>query len=257
MFNKDILLTLKMGNRLFTDSRRIALLNAIHQTGSLSQAAKTIGISYKTAWDAVDEINKLADKPFVVTLTGGKGGGGAQLSEYALRFIKLYELLTKMQYDAFTILKDETIPLNDVLKVAAKLSIQSSARNQLYGVITDINIAAGKIAVLLQDQQTMMDAYITRSSIERLHLSLGKKVILLIKAPQIELVSRDNCNHYLTHVDSLVFDENVAELSLSLPSGTIFYASKSIEELTQLSIEQGSPLDIYIPAESIIVATLA
>ena len=50
MLSPEILLTLNLNQQLFTDPRRIALLKAIEQTGSLSQAAKQIGISYKTAW---------------------------------------------------------------------------------------------------------------------------------------------------------------------------------------------------------------
>ncbi|ORF51260.1 molybdenum-dependent transcriptional regulator, partial [Gilliamella apicola] len=53
LFSPDILLTLNLKQELFIDPRRIALLKAIEQTGSLSQAAKQIGLSYKTAWDAI------------------------------------------------------------------------------------------------------------------------------------------------------------------------------------------------------------
>ena len=84
MLSAEILLTLNLNQQLFTDPRRIALLKAIEQTGSLSQAAKQIGISYKTAWDAINEINNLAPTPFLITATGGKNGGGTKLSAYAV-----------------------------------------------------------------------------------------------------------------------------------------------------------------------------
>ena len=72
IFSPDILLTLNLNQELFIDPRRIALLKAIEQTGSLSQAAKQIGLSYKTAWDAISEINRLATKPFLITATDRK-----------------------------------------------------------------------------------------------------------------------------------------------------------------------------------------
>lgn len=258
MLNTDILLTLKINNQLFADAKRITLLKAIYQMGSLSQAARSIGMSYKSAWDAINDINTLSEKPFVQTLTGGKGGGGATLSPYGIRFVEMYDLLTKMQTNAFNILSDETLPLNDILKVAAKVSLQSSARNQFYGVITSINIneVAGFITVLLQDKQTEMTAYITHSSIERLNLMIGKEVILLVKAPQIELLDHADCNHYLTHVDSFVRSKHWGELTLSLASGINIYASRAIEEFKRLTIEHGSPLSIYINPENIIVATI-
>ena len=48
----EILLTLRLQQKLFADPRRIALLKQIEQTGSISQGAKNAGISYKSAWDA-------------------------------------------------------------------------------------------------------------------------------------------------------------------------------------------------------------
>lgn len=258
MSNPDILLTLKYSNALFADARRIALLKAIHQTGSLSQAAKQIGISYKTAWDAINDINRLSDKPFFITATGGKGGGGTTLSDYAIRFIDLYDLLTKMQTDAFGILKNEAIPLNDVLKVAAKVSLQTSARNQLYGVIEsiDLNEISARVSVLLQDQQTKICVYVTHASVTRLKLSVGKDIVLLIKAPQIELSACGQYNHYSVHIDKVSFDQHWCELELLLNSGVKLYASRPICELDTSQIEQGKILDIYINPENIMIATL-
>ncbi len=57
----EILLTLKLQQRLFADPRRIALLKQIDQTGSISQGAKHAGISYKSAWDAINEMNQLSE----------------------------------------------------------------------------------------------------------------------------------------------------------------------------------------------------
>ena len=54
---------------------RIALLRAIDAHGSISAAAREMGMSYKAAWDAIDAINNLAGTPLVVRETGGKGGG--------------------------------------------------------------------------------------------------------------------------------------------------------------------------------------
>src|SRR5690349_5174560 len=52
----EILLTLRLQQKLFADPRRIALLKQIEQTGSISQGAKNAGISYKSAWDAINEM---------------------------------------------------------------------------------------------------------------------------------------------------------------------------------------------------------
>lgn len=259
MTNPDILLIIKYGERIFADNKRIRLLKEIAKIGSLSQAAKAIGISYKTAWDAINEINQLSDTPFVITSTGGKGGGGTKLSSFALRFIELYDLLSKMQHNAFDILKNNAVPLNDILKVAATLSFQSSARNQWYGSIRSlqVNEVAGFITILLQDQQTEVQAYITQSSIMRLQLSVGKNVMLLVKALQIEFCDVANgTNCFKVTVDNMVQSQHWVELTLSSKNHMTFYATRPIEELVKYGIKCQQDIAIYINPENIIIATV-
>ena len=55
--------------------------------GSITRAAKSAGLSYKAAWDAIDELNNLAQKPLVERVVGGKGGGGARLSSEGERVL--------------------------------------------------------------------------------------------------------------------------------------------------------------------------
>lgn len=260
MANFDIFLTLKQGDQLFADIRRISLLKAISQTGSLSQAAKLIGISYKTAWDAIHDLNQLADTPFVNASTGGKGGGGAELSSYAKRFIALYDSLTEIQRHAFDLLDDERVPVDDLLTVASTLSLQSSARNQLYGTVSAIKVndVAGHVLVLLQDKKTELIAYITHSSIERLNLSVGKKVLLMIKAPQIDIIHSEAAhqNAYQTMVEKIIPSDQWVELVLRVSSTVMLYASRPIGELTELNIKQGQKISVSIHPENIIIATM-
>lgn len=69
----EILLTLKLQQKLFADPRRISLLKHIALSGSISQGAKDAGISYKSAWDAINEMNQLSEHILVERATGGKG----------------------------------------------------------------------------------------------------------------------------------------------------------------------------------------
>ncbi|MFT4240886.1 MAG: LysR family transcriptional regulator, partial [Acidovorax sp.] len=72
-------LTGALGHEL-TD-KRIAILRQIAEGGSISQAARAVGVSYKAAWQAVDTLTNLAGAPLVARAVGGAGGGGAQLTE--------------------------------------------------------------------------------------------------------------------------------------------------------------------------------
>lgn len=69
---------------------RVVLLERIQQFGSISQAAKSMGMSYKHAWDLVDSINRQADQPLVSKASGGKGGGGTTLTERGRQAIAAY-----------------------------------------------------------------------------------------------------------------------------------------------------------------------
>ena len=118
----EILLTLKLQQRLFADPRRIALLKQIEHTGSISQGAKLANISYKSAWDAINEMNQLSEQPLVDRATGGKGGGGASVTHYGKRLIQLYDLLWQIQQKAFDVLSDDSLPLDSLLAAISRFS---------------------------------------------------------------------------------------------------------------------------------------
>src|SRR5207344_1220148 len=69
---------------------RIELLKAIETTGSITQAAKAVGMSYKGAWDAVDTMNNLAGSPLVERSVGGRGGGGTRLTERGTQLVRRF-----------------------------------------------------------------------------------------------------------------------------------------------------------------------
>lgn len=81
---------LKRG-RPFLGEGRVSLLRAIHAEGSITAAARSMGMSYKKAWEQVERMNSLSEIPLVVTRTGGSGGGGTEVTEEAVRLMGLFE----------------------------------------------------------------------------------------------------------------------------------------------------------------------
>ncbi|HEX8040485.1 MAG TPA: ModE family transcriptional regulator [Chryseosolibacter sp.] len=77
------------GQRFFGPGRA-ELLQLIDDTGSISKAAKGMGMSYKKAWAMVDELNDKAFTPYVITQKGGKKGGGAELTKAGKDIVKTY-----------------------------------------------------------------------------------------------------------------------------------------------------------------------
>jgi len=74
---------------------RVQLLEAIEQSGSISAAARAVGLSYRAAWNWIDLVNRRASEVLVQTATGGARGGGAQLTAAGANAVRAYRLLEK------------------------------------------------------------------------------------------------------------------------------------------------------------------
>lgn len=69
------------------------LLDAIRETGSISAAAKHLGMSYRRAWLLADTMNRCFTSPLIETAAGGSAGGGARLSELGTEVLAHYRKL--------------------------------------------------------------------------------------------------------------------------------------------------------------------
>ena len=84
------------------------LLERIAETGSISNAAKEMNMSYKKAWELINHLNTQTKSPVVVPHAGGEKGGGSILTPEALELIKYYKALRK-RFKTF--LENETVRL--------------------------------------------------------------------------------------------------------------------------------------------------
>jgi molybdate transport system regulatory protein len=69
---------------------KIALLEAIERTGSISAAGREFGMAYRRAWLLTDEVNHMFARPLVTARGGGRNGGGATLTELGQKVVRLY-----------------------------------------------------------------------------------------------------------------------------------------------------------------------
>jgi molybdate transport system regulatory protein len=79
---------------------RVNLLERIREHGSITKAAKALEMAYRHAWDLVDSMNRQSKLPFVEVTAGGKGGGGARVTEEGEKAIRLFRRFAK-DFDAF------------------------------------------------------------------------------------------------------------------------------------------------------------
>lgn len=258
----EILLTLKLQQKLFADPRRISLLKHIALSGSISQGAKDAGISYKSAWDAINEMNQLSEHTLVDRATGGKGGGGAVLTRYGQRLIQLYDLLAQIQQKAFDVLSDDdALPLNSLLAAISRFSLQTSARNQWFGTVTarDSDEVQQHVDVLLADGETRLKVAITARSGERLGLNEGKEVLVLLKAPWVNITqdeakarTADNqLQGIITHIER---STELCEVLMTLPDGQTLCATVPAHDAQPL--QEGQNVTAYFNADKVILATL-
>lgn len=201
--------------------QRIALLQHIAEQGSITRAAKAAGISYKGAWDAIDELNNLAATPLVERSTGGRGGGGARLSAEGQRVLRLYQRLQVLQAQVLEAAIDDSD-----LDLLGRLMLRTSARNQLQGEVTEVVHEGRHDRIRLALPQGLeIEALITRDSTERLELVPGARVVALLKAGWVQVLGPDDvaqsgCNSLNVIVEAVLPDgDGPSEVRLALENG--------------------------------------
>ena len=251
----------------FLGDTRIRLLEAIAVHGSISRAAKAVPLSYKAAWDAVDAMNNLAAQPLVLRSTGGKNGGGTQLTEHGRKTIALYRALEAQYQEALDRLaagmKDgEASDYGEFRKLLRRLSMKTSARNQFAGRI--VGLRAGQfdceVRIRLDDEGDGSEivAVVTRESVETLGLALDMEISALIKSSSVLLLTdralRTTARNQLWGVITRIHDGPVnAEVVLALPAGRSVCAVVTHDSVGRLGLAVGGEACAVFKASAVIL----
>ena len=92
---------------------KVALLEGIKTHGSVSQAARSMGVSYRKAWLLLNSVNKAFTIPATVNSVGGRGGGGAEITAFGVLLIERYrEVERKLNVVASEHLKEISAQVN-------------------------------------------------------------------------------------------------------------------------------------------------
>jgi molybdate transport system regulatory protein len=228
------------------DSRMIGLLRAIDQSGSLNQAAKQVGLSYKGAWQIIERANNGAPKALVSTATGGSKGGGTCLTEAGRSLLTLFTHL-EQQHQQFLEQLNRNIADNpDTVLLLQRLVVKTSASNQLFGSITAIQAGAvnAEIIVKLKGGEQII-ASITQTSLSNLGLEIGADAVLLINSADITLAidsgsTRFSARNRLSgNVIRVQQDEVNAEVIILLPGGETLVAMITQQSAKSLALMPG------------------
>lgn len=172
---------------------RVRLLEAVAREGSISAAARAVGISYKAAWDAIDAMNNLFGRPLVEGQTGGRRGGGAALTRDGVRLVEIFHRLEGELARTLQALEPDLAGTGlSATGLMWGFLMRTSARNALRGTVTAVTDGAVNAEVALSvSDQTILTAVITRDSVRELGLFPGREATALIKAPFVILAPPD------------------------------------------------------------------
>jgi molybdate transport system regulatory protein len=174
-----------------SSDKRLEVLRSVQQAGSISQAARLNGVSYKAAWQAVETLSNLAGVPLIEKVVGGCGGGGARLTAQGLALLRAADLLQAARTQTLARLRRSTQggPIN-VTGLAA-VGLRTSMRNNLPCTVKEVRRTQGavRVTLALADGQ-LLTSRITRESLQLLGLAPGMSVLAMFKATAVTVAPR-------------------------------------------------------------------
>jgi molybdate transport system regulatory protein len=231
------------------DGRMIALLRAIDQSGSINQAAKQVGLSYKGAWQIIERANNGSPKTLVSTATGGSKGGGTCLTEAGRSLLALFTDLEQQHQQFLEQLNRNIADNSDAVLLLQRLVVKTSASNQLFGSITAIHAGAVNAEVIVKlkgGEQVITN--VTLASLSDLGLQVGADAVLLINSADITLAIDSDSNRFTARnrlsgtVIRVQQDEVNAEVVVLLPGGETLAAMITQQSAQSLALAPGMPV---------------
>ena len=266
-------LWLAQGGHPLGGADRVALLEAIRDTGSMTQAARAVGISYKTAWDRVQGMHNAAPHPLVERSAGGTGGGGTRLTPYATQLVGAFreleqahgQLLGRMSKQLGRPASGTANQLGrpaELLHSIAALGLRTSARNQLAGTVGRIERGAVNaiVTLALPGGDDAVHAALTLTSLRELGLKKGVPAVALIKAPSVFIAADDATplalsvrNALSGTVTRLHTGAVNTEVQARLAGGQTMVAMVSAESARRLALAAGMPVRLLFQESSVIL----
>lgn len=238
---------------------KVQLLQAIEACGSISAAAKQVGISYKTAWDRVDAMNNMSDEPLVVRTAGGARGGGTAVTDLGREVIRGFLALQEEHEEFLQRLGTRLHSIGDIANFIRSESVKTSARNQFRGEV--IKVIPGSVnaeVVLRIGSDQSLTAIITNDSLQTLGLEVGASAIALVKASWV-LLSRDTelrtsaRNKLVGAISRIATGAVNSDVTLDLGGGKSISAVVTNDSVENLELKEGDSACAFFKASSVIL----
>ena len=254
-------LVLRRGALARVGLERIALLEAVGALGSITAAARQLGLSYKGAWDAIQALNNLFDAPLITASAGGKSGGAATITPRGHAVIKAFREVEREIGAALARLEAGLAgaPDTGLGDLFWSLGLRTSARNALRGTIARLEEGAVTVEVTLSlGDGVEITSVITRRSAGELGLAVGRPAIALIKSSFITIVRHAGLSGGTNRLIGKVADREdgglVSELSLTLSAGKTLVATVRRADADAMALTPGEQVVAVIEASNVILA---
>ena len=213
------------GNSFLLDSKKFQLLVAISDTGSLTAAAKSIDVSYRTALNYMEKIESTLNVKIVNTTKGGKGGGGG----------------TSLTEEGYSILKE-------CKKVNAIMELHKDV-NEIEAEIVDIDDAKGVMTI-------QMHEFKINTTLNR-NYEIGDKILALISYDNIFLMLEPQTssirNILKGQIVEMKLENEVIRVKINV-GGINLYSDITLSAEKELNLSIGK--DVYVGFKAMSVATL-
>ncbi|BBI99384.1 ModE family transcriptional regulator [Ferrigenium kumadai] len=249
----------------FSRGRRwdhLELLERIDATGSISAASNAMGMSYKTAWEAVEAINNLSEHPLVERKTGGQKGGGTTLTVYGRRVVGAYRRLEQEREQVLKTLGRIMDDFDEYYHMIRRFDMKTSARNQFLGKVKSIKLGQINAEVVMDIGGDTLAAVITNESVEHLGLKVGSEAYAMVKAPWVIVTTSDGFRTSARnelHGTVVRCNEGAinGEVIIELAGGKSVAAIVTNDSIKSLGLKEGVKACALIKASHVILAVNA
>lgn len=254
-----VLLTVARGAGARVSLERAVLIETIDELGSISAAARVLGLSYRAAWDAVQALNNLFETPLIEAAPGGRAGGAALITPRG-RLVAAGFRRVRAELDAALTKLDAGLAGGSAHDLFWSLGMRTSARNALRGQVSAILPGAVNTEVVLKlSENVRIVAILTRRSVEDLDLKVGTPAIALIQSSAVLLAVGDairtSARNHLDGVVSSREDGAVnSEILVDIGDGKTLTATVTMESARALDLKSGDPVTALVKAPHVILA---
>jgi molybdate transport system regulatory protein len=258
----EALVTLKAQDAPGVGRERIRLLEAVAREGSITAAARSVGLTYKAAWDALDAMTNLFGQPLLEKRAGGRAGGGATLTPTGMRIVQAFRKLEAEMARTVRAIEPELAGTGiSPLNLVSGLLMKTSARNALRGTISRMvsDTLSTEVAVSVTRHVTL-HALVTNESVSGLGLFVGRRVIALVKAPFVMIATGDPIpalsvrNRVSGIVRRCEASAVTAEVVLDIGGDMTLAATITAQSARDLDLAPGRPAFALFDAAHVILA---